>query len=249
MNVESKPILDIINDIVRKYELQPASDQTKYNLESELRQLRQLIAVKFHLSRYEFDHVQFHLDFGVDSVLKFGNLFTACLVNDRYVPLSLIENRERIEFEDSSEIYSDASMSGGWVLKRPIQISQEGVISVFEEVVPKLHPDETDQRNKIFDSIKDNLQALSDGELREYMNMFGGTKFYVLVEEKIRREKLVEQEFIKNNPGVPLEATLLEPGKTYSGHADGSFEIKTINGKLWFIPTSSSVDFSEIVKR
>ena len=45
---------------------------------------------------------------------------------------------------------------------------------------------------------------------------------------------------------VPPYATELIVGKNYVGRADGDFEVRTINQKIYFIPTSPCVDFGEI---
>lgn len=47
------------------------------------------------------------------------------------------------------------------------------------------------------------------------------------------------------NIEIPENAEELVVGKNYSGRADGSFEIKTINGKLYFIPKTPCCDFGE----
>ena len=54
-----------------------------------------------------------------------------------------------------------------------------------------------------------------------------------------------EIELIEN---VPTNAIEIIKNKEYQGNADGNFEIRTINDKIWLIPLSTSVELDEIIK-
>ena len=61
-----------------------------------------------------------------------------------------------------------------------------------------------------------------------------------------RNRKKKKEKFEKESPNVPYGAVELVNGKNYSGRSDGNYEVKTINGKLWFIP-GACCDFDEDV--
>lgn len=105
---------------------------------------------------------------------------------------------------------------------------------------------DTKENNIFFETIKDKLDLLSDEDLINYCELFcDSDKFHLLYAEINRRKDLKLHEFRKQNPNVPDNATKLTIGKNYSGRADGKFEIKTINGKLWFVE-GHCCEFGEI---
>ncbi len=63
--------------------------------------------------------------------------------------------------------------------------------------------------------------------------------------EKPNEHKRFQNERFENE-GIPPTSIKLEVGKNYDGHADGNWEILTINGELWFCSDWCCVNFDEV---
>ena len=94
--------------------------------------------------------------------------------------------------------------------------------------------------------MKEEIQFISQEKYNEYRKNLGPYDLRKMIlpdhmkgnidKERIQRLKESvnrDNEFIKNNPGVPVGSTKLEIGKHYAADMDGEMLIRTINGSLW----------------
>lgn len=162
----------------------------------------------------EKEHFGINVSNNIDTLdIKPKNLFTACILFGKYVPIFFLGNEHFFVFDDGSLVYYD-TMSGKYILENSINYR--------------------------------NLSELTDEDLNHRLHVAHSGLFTVLYQENKKRSLDKLENFRKDNPGVPDYAIELIVGKNYDGRADGDFEVKTINNKLWFIPLSSCVDFDEI---
>ena len=161
------------------------------------------------------------IDGGLIIGMEPTNMFTACVLFGKYVPKFFIapDSKEVITRDLSKVTYKDDKYYLSEVDETKIKSTDElRMMSVSEH-------------EKYYNNIpyKNTVIALSFPASKE-------------ITHSIEEKKI--NDFEKENPGVPYGATELSPGKNYSGRSDGNYEIKTINGRLWFIP-GACCDFDE----
>lgn len=166
--------------------------------------------------------------------IKCRNLFTACVLFGKHVPSWILGNEKEYTFKNGdcivfNEVLDDYTMIKGIEISTvniPLTKSS-GIIDV--ELVKK----------------ELNLENLTTNKLEKLSYKLSGIRYTLVKDELNKRKEVQLQKFRIKNPGVPDNAIQIISGKTYSGRADGDFEVKTINGKVWFIPIGSCCDFYE----
>ena len=160
------------------------------------------------------------------------NLFTACVLFGKYVPSWILGGEKEFTFKNGDCIVFNKVLDD-YVLIKGIDIStinipepkSKGLIDV-EELKKEL-----------------NLENLTTEKLNKLLNSFDGIKYTLVKDELNKRAQVQLWNFKIKNPDVPDNAIEIILGKSYEGNIDGAFEVKTINGKLWFIPKTSCSNF------
>lgn len=165
--------------------------------------------------------------------IKCRNLFTACVLFGKHFPSWILGNEKEYTFKNGdcivfNEVLDDYTMIKGVEISTiNIPLTKSSGFIDVEAVKKEL-----------------NLENLTTSKLQKLSYKLSGIRYTLVKDELNKRAEVQLQKFRIENPGVPEYAIKIIPGKTYKGNADGDFEIKSINGKIWFIP-GNCCDFYE----
>lgn len=118
--------------------------ELRYLINLKILDFKYLIKHELNLTEDEFKEIKFEVDINNSTVnLKNGNLFTACLMYDKYVPLVFIYREEALIFEsdDTETIFE----KGRWIESRifyNIDIKDWVFEKIYEEVKDELQKNE-----------------------------------------------------------------------------------------------------------
>ena len=227
-----------LRDILEEFSCSQLTSITKKQIEYRINTFKYKIIHEQSIDSSEEQYFDFTCSFGVVTKVKCKNIFTACIMYDKYIPYNFIGECSEYTFNNGDKVEYDHTLEEYMYIKKPVEIKLPESLKIEE--IPLPHPPDKSETDLIFEEIKDKLESLSENELRKYCDLFGGIKFNVIYSEMKRRDQIKLKEFREQNPGVPDDATKLIAGKNYGGDLDGGFEIQTINGELWFVPKGCS---------
>lgn len=291
----TKTPFEELRDFAKGFERRAINNNLRNQFEAWIDNFKHNLKHRYYLSEGEFGHLHINCGLGEHSHIDAGNLFTACLLFDKYIPYCYIKDNpfeyrfpdgDRVMFQngeyfllkaDPTKIKTAEELSKmtraernkyykedkitpnidlrdafGEFIESPEDVQHyKEQFSAFRDCLGRFKANKEERLNVAineFEKVKERLESLSDEELKRFREGLDDVNYKFVVGETDRREKIKRQkevdEFEKKNPGVPFGAIEIVAGKNYSGCSDGNYEIKTINGKLWFIP-GACCDFGE----
>lgn len=190
--------------------------------------------------RYLF---QFNYSLGENSFIQCVNLFTACIIYGKYVPAMFLVGRNEFEYKNGDRIVFDELLAEYVFIPKGNIVNLQEIFPINSDSNVSVHKLTLVEKIDILNDI--NLEDCSIDRLYELLNKANRKEYHLIYDEITRKKEIKLQKFRIENPGVPDNAIEIVSNKTYSGRSDANFEVKTINGKIWFIPIGSCCEFYE----